>query len=117
MTSDSLDDLLKLSNALPGLPDGLQAAYAYSDEEWRDKATAVARKLAQAGEPFTVDDLRRHGVPDPTKHQHWGSLIAGLSYAKIIELHGLALHRSPGGAVEAVRVWIGGPEAFEEQAA
>ena len=118
MNGDSIDKLYRLDNRLQGRADGLQAAYAYSDEEWRTQAEQVAYKLAQAGEPFTVDDLRKHGVPSPRKPQHWGSLIAALAASKVIELHGLALHRAPGGAIEAVRVWTGGPAAHSrEQAA
>lgn len=118
MSADPIDKLYRLDGVLQGRPDGLQASYEYSDDEWRTQAEQVAYKLAQAGAPFTVDDLRKHGVPDPDKPQRWGSLIAALATLKVIELEGLALHRSPGGAIEAVRVWVGGPAAYSrEQAA
>lgn len=116
MNRDPITELLKLDDTLKGLSDGLQAARAYTDERWSDHATRVARQLAQAGHPFTVDDLKRHGVPDPEKHHQWGALMAGLAKQHIIELHGLALHRTRGGNISAVRQWIAGPQAQEKAA-
>lgn len=118
MERDSLDRLLHLDDGIPGRSDGIQAAYAYSPEEWRAQVEQVAYKLAQAGEPFTVDDLRKHGAPEADKPQRWGSLMASLASARVIDFHSLALHREPSGAVSAVRVWTGGPAAHDrEQAA
>lgn len=105
---DSLDKLLKLDpkTSLPGRTDGMQAALAYTPEEWLEKTTAIAQKLAATGEPFTVDTIRSEGAPDPDKHHRWGSLMASLAQTRVIEWHGLTIHRTKRGAVP-VRVWIG----------
>jgi len=115
---DSLERLFKINDAasLTGLSDGVQAAYAFSAEEWRENARAIAISLAQAGEPFTVDDLRRHGVTEPEKPQHWGSLIAVLKNEGLVELHSLMLHQIRKGDIQGIRVWIG-TESVRGQAA
>ena len=106
---DSLERLLKINDAvsLTGLSDGVQAAYAFSAEEWRDAARAVAIGLAQEGEPFTVDDLRRRGIPDPSKPQYWGSMIAVLKNEGLVRLHSLTLHQIRKGDTQSIRVWVG----------
>ncbi|GAB3621791.1 hypothetical protein GCM10027417_30530 [Glutamicibacter endophyticus] len=117
MSVDPIENLLKLSDTMQGLPDGPQAGFEYADADWRDIATRAARELGRTEHPFTVDSLRRWGVPDPDKPERWGALFAGLARQKIIQFHGLALHRGPGGRVSAIRVWVGGPEAVKDRQA
>lgn len=107
--NDSLGRLLRIDDdsSLPEHSDGLQAAFAFSADEWRTDAIQVATELAKTGEPFTIDDLRRNGVPDPDKPQRWGSLIAALKAIDVIRFHSLTLHRQPSGDQVGLRVWVG----------
>lgn len=109
MTTDPIDRLLKIDaqSSLPGHADGLQASLAYSPEDWLRQATVTAKKLAQTGQPFTVDTIRREGVPDPDIPNRWGSLIASLAQTRVIEFHGLEIHTPKRGGPVPVRVWIG----------
>jgi len=108
-SGDSLDQLLKLdpASSLPGYSDGLQAAYAYTPEEWREQALGIARALAKAGEPFTVRDFKDHGLPDPEVQQQWGAVIAAMHRMKIAEQIGWEGVPLKSGNVTAVRIWRG----------
>lgn len=114
-SDDILGRLLRIDDAtaLPGHSDGLQASYAFSAEKWRADATRVATVLAQDGHPWTIDDLRDHGVPEPDRPQRWGSLMAALKAAGIIRLHSLTLHRQPSGDQTGIRVWVGTADQIE----
>lgn len=113
--NDTLGRLLRIDDAtaLPGHSDGLQAAHAFSPDEWRADATRVITELAQAGRPFTIDDVRRNGVQDPDKQQRWGSIIAALKATDVIRLHSVTLHRQPSGDQAGIRVWVGTADAQE----
>lgn len=106
---DSLEKLLKINdaNSLAGLSDGVQAAYVFAPDEWREEALAVAVALASTGYPFTVDDLRRRGIAEPDKPQRWGSLIAVLKNQGKVRLHSVTLHQIPKGPIQGIRVWVG----------
>lgn len=108
--TDDLERLQRIDAAsiLPGAPDGVQAAYAYTDETWRDDALAVATALAATGLPFTVETLRRHGVPDPTHPNEWGSLVAAIRHRGIARMLGWISTRDRHGE-RAIRVWVGDP--------
>lgn len=113
---NSLDGLLEIAprHNLTGLSDGVQAAYAYAPEVWMALAEATIRNLAATGKVFTVDDLRRRGVPDPDIHQRWASVFAVMKHRGVITLAGVGLHRTPGGEQIGIRQWkgagIGGPK-------
>ena len=106
---DSLDQLLKLdpASSLPGYSDGLQAAYAYAPDEWREQGLALARYLAGTGEPFTVADLQRLGLPEPEKPEQWGALVAAMRNRKIAEHIGWTEHTTAKGKKHGVRIWQG----------
>lgn len=106
---ESVDQLLKVDRAtsLTGYSDGLQAAYAYTADEWREHALQLATSLASTGRPFTVSDLRRLGLPEPEKPQQWGSLIAAIKHHRIAEHVGWAPSTTSRGEERGVRVWQG----------
>ncbi|GAB3621138.1 hypothetical protein GCM10027417_23990 [Glutamicibacter endophyticus] len=106
---DALGQLLKLDPAtsLTGYSDGLQAAYAYTPDEWREHALRLATSLASTGQPFTVSDLRRLGLPEPEKPQQWGSLIAAIKHQRIAKQVGWAPSLTARGEERGVRVWQG----------
>ena len=106
---DSLNNLLKLDSEsiVTGLPDGIQAAYTFAPEEWRAECEHVIRELAQTGQPFTVDSLRRHGVQEPDKPVRWGSVFASMKKRGVIEQTGVHLHQAAAGGISAIREWRG----------
>jgi hypothetical protein len=106
---DSLNTLLKLGNEaiLSGLPDGIQAAYSFCPEEWRSSCERAILELAATGLPFTVDSLRRHGVPEPEKPVRWGSILATMKKRGVIEQTGVHLHQAAAGGISAIREWRG----------
>lgn len=108
-SGDSVDQLLKLdlNTSLTGYSDGIQAAYAYTPDEWREHGLRLATSLASTGRPFTVSDLRRLGLPAPEKPQQWGSLIAAIRHQRIAEQIAWAPSITQSGEVRGVRVWQG----------
>lgn len=106
---DPIDKLLKIDapSSLPGYSDGIQASYAYTPEQWRRNALSVARQLADAGEPFTVRDIKAQGIPEPDRPNQWGSLIAAMRHQKIAEQIGWTGAVMKSGDISAVRVWQG----------
>ena len=110
---DSLEKLFKINDGtiLAGLSDGMQAGFVFCSEAWRDQARATALSLAQAGVPFTVDDLRRGGVDEPDRPQRWGSIFATMKNQGLISLHSLTLHQIRQGDTQSIRVWVGTKDA------
>ncbi len=108
---DSLNALLKLDSEaiLTGLPDGIQAAYTFSPEDWRADCERVILELAATGRTFTVDTLRQRGVLEPDKHVRWGSVFSIMRKRKAIEQVGVHLHQTAGGGTSAMREWRGAP--------
>ncbi|WP_102160084.1 hypothetical protein [Zhihengliuella halotolerans] len=111
MSADALENLLKISDAvaLPGCSDGVQAAYAHADEDWRTQADRAVKHLAATGDAFNVDHLRQLGLPEPETSQQWGSVFAAARTRGIIYLAGFTLHRDRSGEMRPVRVWRGVP--------
>lgn len=110
-SSDPLDDLYKLDPLTAGLPDGIAAAHAFAPEDWKAAAWRALRTLAQAGEAFDVDTLRRLGVPNPDTYHRWGSVLAAARRSGFIKWAGLAEHTAPNGAGVPVRRWRGTEKA------
>jgi hypothetical protein len=113
-----LGELLKLQDAssLTGLSDGVQAAYVFSPEAWKETALAAVRDLASTGDVFSIDDIRRRGVPEADKPQRWGSLLAVMKNDGAIERVGLQEHRTAKGDGNLVRLWRGTASANGEAA-
>ncbi|WP_404291198.1 hypothetical protein [Glutamicibacter arilaitensis] len=107
--ADFLDQLLKLdpNTALPGYTDGLQSAFAYTTEQWRDQALDIVCSLAADGERFTAEVLRRLGLPAPEKPQQWGALFAALQHHGIAEAVGWGPSTTASGQERGVRIWQG----------
>jgi len=98
---------------MPGAPDGLQAAAAYAPEDWALTAPREAVALAASRRPFTVDTLRRRGVPEPDTFVRWGALFSLLQRRGIITATGWASRHGNDGE-RAVRVWTGTEELDPE---
>ncbi|MCX2747171.1 hypothetical protein OOZ51_04995 [Arthrobacter sp. MI7-26] len=106
---DSIEKLLKLDagSSLQGLPDGVQAAYAFAPEDWRADCERLIHELAATGQVFTVDSLRRHGIEEPDKAVRWGSIFAAMRKRGVIEQTGVHLHQAARGGISAIREWRG----------
>lgn len=110
---DSIEQLLKTNDAdsLSGLSDGVQAAHVFSPDEWRVHAEAAIHELAASGRIFTVDHLRRAGIPDPDKPQRLGALLAVMRNVGVIECAGAQVHRIKAGDAQLIRQWRGSASA------
>lgn len=110
---DSLEQLLRTTDAdsLAGLSDGVQAAHVFSPDAWRVDAEAALHELAASGDVFTIDDLRRAGIPDPDKPQRWGALFAVMRNVGVIECAGAQEHRIKAGDAQLIRQWRGSASA------
>ena len=53
--------------------EGVRVANDNEDEWWKSCADRAIDTLAATGRPFTADDIRDMGVPDPTSPRAWGA--------------------------------------------
>ncbi|MEC3853463.1 hypothetical protein [Paenarthrobacter ureafaciens] len=93
------------------MSDGVQAAHVFSPDAWRADAVAAVHTLAASGRVFTVDHLRRAGIPDPDKPQRWGALFAVMRNSGVIECAGMQEHRIKAGDSQLIRQWRGSANA------
>lgn len=106
MTADPIERLLRIDaqSSLPGLPDGPQAAFAYTPDHWREQGLKIARELAATGQRFTVVDLKRRGLPEPPHYNQWGGLFAAIGHRRIAEVTGWTSHERRG-VERPIRIW------------
>lgn len=107
MSADPIERLLRIDDQshLPGVPRGIQAAFANMPETWREQGLKLARELADTGRMFTVEDLRRRGLPEPEHPNYWGSLAAGIQRRKIATCTGWTSHHDRKGTERPIRIW------------
>lgn len=96
---------------LAGLSEGVRAGYAGAPAEWVETAEAALLECVADGEPFTVQDLRRRGVPDPDDPRRWGCVIAAARRRGWVQLYDHAEQDRANRDRAIVRVWIPGPKA------
>ena len=65
-----------------------------ADSWWWSCGIQAVRALAAVGRPFTIDDVRDLGIPEPDEACRYGSLIAACRRRGLIELAGTALGRN-----------------------
>jgi hypothetical protein len=87
--------------------DGLRRAGEGLDDWWRRTALQAIKHLVAVGRPFTADDVRDLGVPDPPSPKAAGALFGGLSRSGLIEPVGYVKSRHPTAHAATVRVWLG----------
>jgi hypothetical protein len=87
---------------------GVARANGSMDRWWRSCATAGLVHLAALGRPFTADDLRDLGVPEPSHPNYVGALFIGASKAGVIRPVGFAQARRPSRHASWMRQWVGG---------
>jgi len=83
--------------------DGVRLAAANVSPWWLGPATSAVHTLARTGRPFSTEDLRELGVPEPDKSCRWGALMAACYRAALIESTGAVIGRRG----RPVRLWIG----------
>ena len=82
-----------------------------ADAWWSDCAERAVSWWAEAGVPFTVNDVRELGVPEADHPNRWGALFSAMRARGVIESVGFAVstRRSRHGGV--LRVWRGAEHA------
>lgn len=93
---------------------GADRARRSADPWWSDVALRNVYALAATGLPFTNDDVRDRGVPDPHHHNQWGGVYATAAQAGVIECVGFRVARRRERAGGVLRVWRG-TAAYREQ--
>lgn len=86
-----------------------------ADLWWRDPAERALTWWAETSQPFTVDDLRDLGVPEPDHPARWGALFSAARKQDLVRPVGYTVSRRPQRHGSVVRVWVGTTD--EEQAA
>lgn len=66
-----MTEQLELGQALRD--EGVRVADENADDFWKATADQAIDHLASTGRPFTADDVRDLGVPDPTSPRAWGA--------------------------------------------
>jgi hypothetical protein len=98
-----LDDQLELGVALRD--QGVADADNSADEKWRADVDGAIRRLAARGEPFTADDVRALGVPDPASPKAWGGRFLAAAGAGVIERIGDRKSARPSVRAHRISVW------------
>lgn len=68
---------LELGQALRD--EGVRVANDNADDFWKATADQAIDHLAATGRPFTADDVRDLGVPDPISPRAWGARFLAAS--------------------------------------
>lgn len=85
----------------------LHDALDNADNWWRDPAERALAWWAETGQPFTVDDLRDLGVPEPDHPARWGALFAGGRKQGLVHPIGYSQSRRPARHGSVIRIWKG----------
>lgn len=86
---------------------GTTRADLAADKVWKQLADAAIDRLATAGEPFTADDVRELGVPDPSSPKAWGArFLSAAKQGRIIRV-GYVPSRRPSVHAHPIAQWRG----------
>lgn len=86
---------------------GTTRADLAADKVWKHLADAAIDQLAAAGQPFTADDVRALGVPDPSSPKAWGARMLSAAKGGRIRRIGYTPSRRPSVHAHPVAVWVG----------
>lgn len=95
---------------------GITLAWDNAAEWWKQTVSAAIDLLAERGVPFTADDVKALGVPDPLHSNNaWGSAFSyAAKHRRVIQRHGF----QPGGRASVhghmISVWVGTAAARAE---
>lgn len=86
---------------------GAAVADENAGQDWRSVADRAIDHLASTGRPFTADDVRALGVPDPSSPRAWGARFLAASKQGRIERVGYAPSRRASVHAHPIAVWKG----------
>lgn len=86
---------------------GTTRADLAADKVWKQLADAAIDRLAATGQPFTADDVREMGVPDPSSPKAWGSRFLSAAKGGRIRRVGYQPSRRTSVRAHPVAVWVG----------
>lgn len=86
---------------------GTAQADAAAGDWWKATADQAIDHLAATGRPFTADDVRDLGVPDPSSPKAWGARFLSASKAGRIVRVGYTPSRRASVHAHPVAVWQG----------
>lgn len=86
---------------------GTNRADLAADKVWKQLADAAIDRLAATGQPFTADDVRDLGVPDPTSPKAWGSRFLSAARSGRIRRVGYVPSRRPSVHAHPIAQWVG----------
>lgn len=86
---------------------GTARADLAADADWKTQADTAIQQLADSGVPFTADDVRALGVPDPTSPKAWGSrFLTAAKQGRIVRV-GYVKSQRPSVHAHPIAQWIG----------
>jgi hypothetical protein len=86
---------------------GVAQVDANTDAGWKALVDHIITELARTRAPFTADDVRDRGVPDPPTPQAWGARFLAASKAGQIRRIGYQPSRRASVHAHPVAVWEG----------
>ena len=86
---------------------GISLADTAAAQEWRDAADKAIADLARRGQPFTADDVRDLGVPDPRSPKAWGGRFLAAAANGIIVRVGYTPSRRASVHAHPIALWRG----------
>lgn len=95
----------------------LAETLANADGWWLDCSGRGVTWWAQAGVPFTAEDVRDLGVPEPDHCARWGALFAAFRARGLITCIGYRTSTRPSRHGGILRVWVGTPDRVSHVAA
>lgn len=85
--------------------------------DWRTEVDREIDRLAATGLPFTADDVRARGIPDPISAKAWGARFLAAAKQRRIVRVGYQPSRRPSVHAHPVAVWRGTSFLTDEELA
>lgn len=100
-----MSEQLELGRALRD--EGVAIADENADQWWKATADQAIDHLAATGRPFSADDVRALGVPDPVSPRAWGARFLAASKQGRITPVGYVQSARPSVHAHPIRLWRG----------
>lgn len=86
---------------------GTSSADLAADKVWKHLVDAGIDRLAATGQPFTADDVRDLGIPDPSSPKAWGARFLSAARAGRIRRVGYVPSRRASVHAHPIAQWVG----------
>lgn len=86
---------------------GIDLVDMAADNWWKEIVDDAIAYLAATGTPFTADDVRDLGIPDPHAPQAWGARFMAATRAGLIVRVGDASSRRPSVHAHRIGLYVG----------